>query len=65
MMVLVSISGNRSTDSLLNEKRPKITIATNTRAVVTGLRTAVAYKLISRIIYRFPLPYHYSDGSDR
>ena len=43
--------GSRSTDNLVNEKRPKITIATKTRAVVTGFFTAVAYKLIMFVSY--------------
>ena len=51
MIVFVSISGSRSTDNLVNEKRPKITIATKTRAVVTGFFTAVAYKLIVFVSY--------------
>ena len=51
MMVFVSISGSKSTDNLLKEKSPKITIATNTRAVDTGFLTAVPYKLI--VCYSF------------
>ena len=47
MIVLVSISGNRSIDNLLNEKRPIITIATKQRAVVIGFFTADEYKLIT------------------
>ena len=42
MIVLESNSGNRLTDSLLNEKRPKMTIATKTSAVEIGFLTAVA-----------------------
>ncbi|BEG61387.1 hypothetical protein Cfast33896_03420 [Coprobacter fastidiosus] len=51
MIVLVSISGNRSIDNLLNEKRPIITIATKQRAVVIGFFTADEYKLITFSFY--------------
>ena len=52
-MVFVSISGSKSTDNLLKEKSPKITIATNTRAVDTGFLTAVPYKLLFVFDFNF------------
>ena len=45
-MVLVSMLGSKSMGNLLNEKRPRITIPTKTREVITGFFTALSYKLI-------------------
>ena len=47
MMKLVSISGNWLMESFVREKIPKMAMAMKTKAVVTGLLTAVLCRLIS------------------
>ena len=46
MMKLVSISGNWLMERFIREYMPKMAIAMKTKAVVTGLLTAVRCKLI-------------------
>ena len=46
MMKLVSIFGNWLMERFIKEKIPKMAMATNTSAVVTGLLTAVLCRLI-------------------
>ena len=46
MMKLVSMLGNWLMERFIKEKMPKMAMATNTKAVVTGLFTAVLCKLI-------------------
>ena len=47
MMVLESNSGKRAMEVLISEYMPKMTKATNTRAVVTGFLTAVFIMLMA------------------
>ena len=51
MMKLVSMLGNWLMERFIREKIPKMAMATNTKAVVTGLLTAVLCKLI--VLYYF------------
>ena len=46
MIVLLSICGNKSIGSVMNENIPNIAIATNIKAVVIGFFTADEKRLI-------------------
>ena len=47
MMKLVSMLGSWLMERFIREKMPKMAMATNTKAVVTGLFTAVLCRLMS------------------
>ena len=65
MMKLVSILGNWLMERFIKEKMPKMAMATNTKAVVTGLLTAVLCRLIrfqDFLFQDFKIEFPYGNG---